>query len=85
MNKTQLIAAITTLLTGTAVVALYLNHLYKDMYTRFPAYSHKDLRKAYRMFLIKSVQGELGDIDDLTDEQMDTLFLEQCLYPITKI
>lgn len=83
MNKTQLIAAIATLTAGTTVVALYIHRLNKDVYARFPEYSHKDLRKAYRMFLLKAAGGEMGDFQNFTDEQMDELFLKHCLIPVT--
>ena len=49
--------------------------LIRDIERRFPHLDPNKLRKAYFQFMKHSLTGQLGDIDDYTDEQMDQLFL----------
>lgn len=78
MNETQK-TAIAILIVGaiSASVAAQLHKYHQDLYARFPAIDRKIVRKAYRRFLLKAYSGRTGDLQDLTDEQMDVLFLAE--------
>lgn len=60
---------------AVASVVGWWTSLQKDLYGRFPNHDRKVIRKAYRSFLKNSAAGLYGDIDPLTDEEMDALFM----------
>ena len=66
-----------TLITVTPFVLFAVKfELYiRDIEERFPHLDKSKIRKAYLQFMKRSLSGQLGDIQDYTDEQMDQLFL----------
>lgn len=79
MNKNTKKTAATIIVVGgvTVVAAKTMNHYHQDIYNRFPELDRKIGRKAFRRFLWHSFTQQTGDLQDLTDEQMDVLFLEE--------
>lgn len=72
----QKIVAILILILAPVVTA-YVVVLKKSLTNRFPDLEPKLLRKAYVKFLLGSATWKYGDLSNLSDQQMDVLFLRE--------
>ena len=76
MNKK--IAILAAAFVAAAVGFIWLGHtLTNDLQGRFPHLPRVVLAKAYRRMLVKSMSGQYPDLDSMTDEEMDVLFLAE--------
>lgn len=77
MNKTALIASAAFVgVVGLAagVVTTWENYI-KQIKDRFPELETKLIRKTYYKLMKDSFLGKYGDLSNMTDQQMDELFL----------
>ena len=75
MNKKTAISLVAVGMIGVA--AVYTRSIANDLHDRFPHLSKKVLMRAYASMMRKSMAGHYPDIDDMTDDEMDVIFLAE--------
>jgi len=75
--RKALIASGATLAIGTALLMVAYQNWLHQLYNRFPNYDRKIVRETYRSMLSEALRGNLPMAQDMTDTEMDALFIKQ--------
>lgn len=75
MRKALIIGA-TPIVAAVLLAGVYQSIFYHQLYSRFPDYDRKTIRRTYRKMMAESFQGNLPMKQDASDDEMDALFVK---------